>query len=365
MPSSRSLFAPPAPRDSHRDSPTSSRRHTRHARRPLRFAGLALPAVALVLAGCGTSASADSEAASPTESSETTATGFPVTVDNCGTEVTFDSAPERVLTVKSSTLELMLALGLGDRIIGSAFSDGPVPEEFAAAASGIETISDKVPSQEVALELEPDLVYAGWESNFSADGVGDRDQLEQLGVHTYVAPAACKAAGYMPDPLTFNEVFAEFTEVGEIFGVPDVAAGLVAGQQAELDAIEPNTEGLSALWYSSGSDTPYVGAGIGAPQMIMGAAGLDNIGADVHDTWTSMSWEAIADANPEVIVLVDAAWNTADSKIELLETNPVTAALPAVQEQRYVVLDFASTEAGVRNVGAVQTTVDQLEALGL
>jgi iron complex transport system substrate-binding protein len=75
-----------------------------------------------------------------------------------------------------------------------------------------------------------------------------------------------------------------------------------------------------------------------------------------------MSWEAIVDAEPDVIVLVDAAWNTAESKIELLESNPVTAALPAVQQQRYVILDFPSTEAGVRNVDAVAAIVEQLGA---
>ena len=249
-------------------------------------------------------------------------------------------------------------------MIGSAFSDGPLPEEFADAASDIEVVSDKVPSQEATLALEPDLVFAGWESNLSAEGAGERDALAKLGVASYVAPAACKGDGYMPDPLTFDEVFREFEEAGDLFGVPDAAADLVAEQQAELDAIEPNDEGLTALWYSSGTDTPYIGAGIGAPQMIMAAAGLDNVAKDVHDTWTSMSWEGIVDANPDVIVLVDAAWNTADAKMAQLEANQATAALPAVQQQRYVVLDFPSTEAGVRNVGAVAATVDQLAALG-
>ena len=168
----------------------------------------------------------------------------------------------------------------------------------------------------------------------------------------------------MPDPLTFDEVFGEFEQAGAIFDVPDAAADLVAEQRAALDAIEPNDEGLTALWYSSGDDTPFVGAGIGAPQMIMDAAGLENVAADVRDTWTSMGWEAIVAADPDVIVLVDAPWNTAESKIAKLEANAATAALPAVQAQRYVVVDFPSTEAGVRNVGAVASLVDQLGELG-
>lgn len=318
--------------------------------------------VAALLAGCAPAATAGGEP--PAAGAGAGASGFPLTIDNCGTEVTFEAAPERVVTIKSSTLELMLALGLEDRVIGSAFSDGPVPEQLADAASDIDALSDKVPSQEVTLGAEPDLVFAGWESNLTAEGAGDRDALAKLGVASYVAPAACKGEDYMPNPLTFDEVFRGFDEAGAIFGVPDAAAELVASQRAALDAIEPSDAGLTALWYSSGDDTPFVGAGIGAPQMIMQAAGLENIAADVEDTWTSMGWEAIVAADPDVIVLVDAAWNTAEHKIAQLEGNPATAALPAVQAQRYVVVDFPATEAGVRNVDAVASIVEQLGRLG-
>ncbi|HET8778984.1 MAG TPA: ABC transporter substrate-binding protein, partial [Agromyces sp.] len=247
---------------------------------------LAAAASVALLAGCAAPAASDA-GARDAGGADAAASGFPLTVDNCGTEVTFESAPERVVTIKSSTLELLLALGLEDRVIGTAFSDGPVPDEFAGAASGLEVLSEKVPSQEATLAAEPDLVYAGWESNLTAEGAGDRDTLAKLGVATYVAPAACKGEGYMPNPLTFDEVFREFEEVGAIFGVPDAAADLIATQRAALDAVEPNDAGLTALWYSSGSDTPFVGAGIGAPQMIMDAAGLTNIFAGVHDSWTS------------------------------------------------------------------------------
>jgi iron complex transport system substrate-binding protein len=335
---------------------SSPSRRSRRSRTGVIAASIAVTAL---LTGCA--ATAGDAAASDRPDAATS--GYPLTIDNCGTEVTFDSAPERVVTIKSSTLELLLALGLEDRVIGSAFSDGPTPEAYAETASGIDVLSDKVPSQEATLAAEPDLVFAGWESNLSAEGAGDRETLAKLGVGTYVAPAACKDEGYMPNPLTFDEVFREFEEAGDIFGVPDAAADLVASQRAELDAIEPNGDGLTALWYSSGTETPFVGAGIGAPQMIMQAAGLENIAADVDDTWTSMGWEAIVAANPDVIVLVDAAWNTAEQKIEHLESSAATAALPAVQAERYLVVDFPATEAGVRNVSAVASLVEQLAAL--
>jgi iron complex transport system substrate-binding protein len=258
---------------------------------------------------------------------------------------------------------MVLALGAGDRLVGTAFADGEPPADLAGAAAGTPVLAEKNPAPEAVLELEPDLVYAGWESNLSADGAGERSMYAGLGIATYVSPAACKAPGHQPEKLTFDLVFDEITEMGRILGAQDPADRLVADQRAELAAVEPSDAGLSALWYSSGEDTPYVGAGIGAPQMILEAVGLENVAADVADTWTSLSWEAVAERDPDVIVLVDSSWNTAAHKIELLEANPVTAALPAVRERRYLTVPFPATEAGVRNVPAVTDLAAQLAQL--
>ena len=285
-------------------------------------------------------------------------TSAPVTVDNCGVEVTFDAAPERVITIKSSTTELLLALGLGDRIIGTGFQDGPVPQEWAAAAADIPSISDFVPSEEAVLELEPDLIFAGWESNFSAEGVGERAELESLGVHTYVAPSACRSI--QPPKLTFDDVFGQIQEVADVFRVD--ASALLDAQAATLAGLESSRAGLdrTALWYSSGDDTPYVGAGLGAPQLILETVGLTNIAADVDATWAPLNWEVVVDADPDFIVLVDAAWNTAASKIAMLEASPATSELTAVKNGRYLIVPFAATEAGVRTVEAAADLREQI-----
>ncbi|MCA5893280.1 putative F420-0 ABC transporter substrate-binding protein [Isoptericola sp. NEAU-Y5] len=328
---------------------------------------LALLVLALPLAGC---AGGDAGAASPPArggSPGTTAVTTAVTVDNCGFDVVVDAPPERVVTIKSSATEMLLALGLGDRIVGSAFLDGPVPDSLAGAAADVpavaEPMADQVPGTEAVLGLEPDLVYAGWESNLTAEGAGDRATLAKLGVATYVSPAACKEPGYMPDPLTFDDLFAEIGEVGQIFGATDAAEALVAEQRETLASVSPDDRGLSALWYSSGDDIPYVGAGIGAPQMIMDAVGLENVAGDVHDTWTSYAWEEAIAADPDVIVLVDATWNSAEDKIARLEGNAATARMTAVREGRYLTVPFPATEAGVRTVDAVVDLAAQLEEI--
>lgn len=341
----------------------------RRSRRAARAAMVAVPLV--LLAACAGTTPADDPVdtratadATPGAADQPEAV-FPVTVDNCGVEVTLDAPPERVVTIKSSATEMLLALGVGDRIVGTGFPDGPVPQEWADTAAGLPLLSDRVPAAEVVLGTEPDLVYAGWESNLTAEAAGDRATLADLGVATYVSPSACKDPAYQPDRLTFDAVFAEITEVASLLGVPEAAEALVTEQRAALDALAPDERGLTALWYSSGTDIPYVGAGIGAPQMLMDVVGLTNIAGDVSDTWTSFSWEQVVAVDPDVIVLVDADWNTADAKRELLAGNPITANLTAVREGRFLVVPFAASEAGVRNVPAAVDLAAQLAALDL
>ena len=288
-------------------------------------------------------------------------TNYPLTLDNCGFEVTLAAAPKRVLTIKSTATEMLLALGLGDRIAGVGFQDGPAPEPWTAAAAALHVVSDKLPSQEAALEVEPDFIYGGWESNFAADGVGERPTLAALGVAGYVSPAACRSI--KPAKLTFDDVFAQIGEMGTIFDAAPAAEALVAEQKAALAAVSPDARGLTALWYSSGTKAPYVGAGSGAPQMMLEALGLDNIMADVDDGWVAASWEAVVDANPDVIVLVDATWNSAEQKKKLLAENPITSQLDAVINQRYLIIPFPASEAGVRNVGATVDMAAQLSGL--
>ncbi|NUR87727.1 MAG: hypothetical protein HOY71_26890, partial [Nonomuraea sp.] len=71
----------------------------------------------LTLASCGQTPAAERPAATAAASQA----GFPVTVENCGRELTFDKPPSKVVTGYHPSLETLLALGLGDRIAGRTF----------------------------------------------------------------------------------------------------------------------------------------------------------------------------------------------------------------------------------------------------
>jgi len=315
-------------------------------------------------AASGPTTASPASSTSPATTPAATQDPYPLTLTNCGVEVTVPSAPQRIVTIKSSTTELALALGLADRMVGSAFLDGPLAPEVAAQGAAVPVISDALPNAESVLELAPDLVFAGWESNLTAEGAGERDVLAGLGIASYVPPAACRESG-PPPVMSFDVLFEQIVEAGDVLGAPEAAAQLVADQRSRIEAVLPDARGLDALWYSSGSQTPYVGAGTGVPQMILEAAGLTNIAADVADSWTSLAWEEVVARDPDVIVLVDSAWNTAENKKQVLAENPATSALDAVREERYLVVPFPATEAGVRNVVAVESLVEQLAGLSL
>ena len=48
------------------------------------------------------------------------ATQYPLTLQNCGSTVTFDKAPQRVVSIGQSSTEILLSLGLADKIVGTA-----------------------------------------------------------------------------------------------------------------------------------------------------------------------------------------------------------------------------------------------------
>lgn len=315
---------------------------------------IAVLACATVLAAC---APADAPAGAPPGGS----------VTSCGTTVRVPVGAHAVVALKSATVETVVALGGAQQLVGVAALDGELPTQVTGVDDAVwdvtlPILSAEVPSFEAVLDLTPDLILAGWESNLSAEGAGAREDWTRLEVPTWVSPSACRDPAEQPDRLTFDHVFAEIEAVGVLLGREDEAAAIVSAQRAALADLTERTSSPDrprTLWWSSGTDTPYIGGGIGAPHLIMDTAGLSNVAADIADTWAPLSWEEIAARDPEVIVLVDSTWNTAAHKRAALAANPVTAALEAVRAERYLVVPFPATQAGVRTLDAARTLASQ------
>jgi iron complex transport system substrate-binding protein len=321
---------------------------------------------ALLLAGCGQSAAPAQRSAG--------AAGYPRSVPNCGRAVVIDAPPARAVSLNQGSTEILLSLGLADRMVGTATWTDPVRPDLAADNGRVPQLAADKPALETVLDTEPDLVTASFAGTLGPGGVADRDEFARLGVPTYLAPSDCvgkatgSADGSRAAPLTMDLVYDEIRDLAKIFDVPDRGAGLSAELQGRMTTARAVADVDIAFWFSD-VRTPYMAGCCGAPGIIAATVGARNVFADTTDEWPQVSWEAVAARDPDVLVLADLSRRTIEgdslaTKIQFLESNPVTARLTAVREKRYIVVNGADLNPSIRTVDGAEKVANRLRELG-
>ncbi|RKS06764.1 iron complex transport system substrate-binding protein [Nocardiopsis sp. Huas11] len=338
----------------------------RSALRPLAL----LLAPSLLLTACGPSAG---EQAAGSGSGDTT------TIDNCGHEVSVQAPPERVVSLNQGTTEILLSLGLEDRVVGTATWTDPIMEGLEEANEGVPRLADDNPSFEAVLDAEPDFVTASFVSTLGTGGVATREQFEELGVPTYVSPTDCGTGkdnesggdGSRSEPLTLDAVYGEIHDLARVFGVEERGDALVAELEGRVDAATADLDAsdTSLMYWFSDSRSPYLAGCCGAPGAITRAVGAQNAFDDTHDEWPQINWETVADRDPDVIVLGDLTREaqtaeSAEAKIEFLESDPATRNLTAVREGRYILLSGQAMNPSIRTVEGIEHVAAGLRDLG-
>ncbi|WP_433410420.1 ABC transporter substrate-binding protein [Saccharomonospora azurea] len=324
-----------------------------------------LPALALSIASLLPSACVGAPDDADAETAASTAE-YPVEISSCGVTTTVDAPPTSAVTLNQGATEVVLALGAADQLVGTAYLDDAVPDRWQAAYESVPVLSEQYPDHETVMAAEPDFVYASYLSAFDSEAAGDRATLHELGAATYVSPFGCGTGASTRD-ITFDTVWQEIADVATVFGVPERADRLREEQARQLDALrrEAAGEGIEVFWFDSGVKTAFAGAGDGGPQLVLDAIGATNVFADVEGGWADVSWEDVVVADPEVIVLADAAWSTAEDKIALLQRDEVLSQLDAVRHERFVTIPFSESTPGVRLVEGATSVAEQIRALGL
>ncbi|AXQ96226.1 ABC transporter substrate-binding protein (plasmid) [Cereibacter azotoformans] len=312
-------------------------------------------------------------------------TTYPLSLTNCGVDLTFDKAPESAVTVGQAATEILYSLGLGDKVLGTSVWFTKVLPEFEELNSKVERLADNDPSFESVVNRKPDLVAVQYEWHVGPQGiVATREQFADVGIPTYILPADCwkkdnttGSDGTRQALFEMKSVYAGVTELGRIFNVPDKGEELVATLKSrEAAAIEKaralNLTGASALfWFSSAEMDvdPYVAGRKGPPGYMMEKLGLRNV-VESDEEWPTVSWETIARANPSVIVVARMERrrfpaDDVEKKLEFLKTDPVASQMDAVKNNRIVILDAHSMDPSIRNVTALETLAEALPAFGL
>jgi len=286
-------------------------------------------------------------------------------IESCETVSHFEAVPSRVITLNQQATEIMLALGLEGHLAGTAYLDDAIPERWKAAYDSVPVISERYPAREVVLAKNPDLLFAGFNSAFGEKALGAQQDWNDLGIGTYLVNVECRNLHPADVKLTTEPLFIDLERIGALFGVEDRAAAVAADIRDRLDAVAGANpgQGRRAFLYDSGTETAFSAGCCGAPGLLLDAVGLENIAAGVEGRWADLAWEAVVAGDPEVIVLIEAEWSTAEEKIAHLKADPVLSELEAVREDRFVTIPFSSTVLGVRFVEGVEQLGADLAAL--
>ncbi|MBN8243419.1 ABC transporter substrate-binding protein [Nitratireductor aquimarinus] len=289
--------------------------------------------------------------------------GFPYTDENCGYTTTYEVPPARAVTLSNNATEMMLALGLEDRMAGTSYmANLKISPQYEAAYNTVPVLSPLVATTEQLIEAEADFVYAGYPDGFS-ESRHTRDQLHDLGMKTRLNTEGCNLGKF-----GFEELYAEIRSMSAIFGVRERGEALIADIEERLAEVEAKLDGVEAMpvfIFNGGESAPRAVLGNTMLSHVVERAGGANIFGDVANRYGQVSWEQIAERAPEYIVVYysgtaggqvvgDPAGELGQARIEILKANPTVENVPGIAGEKFVTIDSVWGQPGPSSIDAVE-----------
>ncbi|MCW2961945.1 MAG: periplasmic binding protein [Thermoleophilia bacterium] len=276
--------------------------------------------LALTLAACGDGPAADD---APARSGPA---AFPVTItDAAGDKVVVRDRPKRIVALFDVNVATLDEIGADAQIVGI--------DDFAAAPKDAPASLPRIGGDnfqfdaEAVVELEPDLVITSIGTEDALD-----QQLRDVGIQVL-------SLGY---PGTIDATLDHVTTLGAVSGHVDEASALVDELRSGIDRvtdIAADTAPVKVYYETdaSVSGKPYtVGPGSLIDELLA-RAGARNVFADASGFAPQVSFEAIVDAQPAVIVLADAKGFVGPRflgavTVDSVEARPGFDTIPAVRD---------------------------------
>jgi iron complex transport system substrate-binding protein len=306
-------------------------------------------AIAFLLAGCGAEVAPAAGAPAP------------VMVPRCGEEVPYQR-PQRAVVYEAGSADKLFSLGLTDAVRGYVMppANPPVEESpWAADYAEVELLSTDLLNRELVVDAGADLVVAGWRSGFSDQRGITPEILDGLGIQSFMHTETCYNYPNFPERTApFEALYTDLERLGRIFGVEDRASAYVEELRGRVAAIQQAAPRLdpppSVFLYDSGTDRPFTAANQVPPNEIIQFAGARNIFADLEGRWTDVGWEAVVQAQPEIIIVLDYQDQPAEEKIAFLKSHPALGEVPAIRNDRFYLLDYNEAISGPRIVDGAE-----------
>ncbi|MFJ7954369.1 ABC transporter substrate-binding protein [Lysinibacillus sp. NPDC096418] len=278
---------------------------------------------------------------------------------------TFEKAPERIVTNNPSSIELLLELGLEDKIVGILNPDNEVKGKHAETIAKLHNLGDKkTVSRETVVGIEPDIVV-GRSVMFNDENIGSIATLNQFEINVY-----SQSASHINQNPKLTSVIDDVLTLGKIFDVNDRAEEYAAELQARYDKIvkkikENKTDEKLTILAMARFDTSA-----GTFSNFITSQGLQKDAIEVINLESAMegsngglNYESLISTNPDVILYITADRNIEyDSKaIETLLSEPLIKDVSAISEGHIYETTYDDfMDYGVRIFDIVETLSNEL-----
>lgn len=216
--------------------------------------------------------------------------------DGLGRSVELPVEVKSIVSLAPSNTELLYAVGAGDQVVArDEFSNFP---EAAASLPSIGGSMSKYNVEQI-VALKPDLVLAA-EIN-TPELV---KSLEDAGLKVY----------YLKNPTNLDGLYTNLETIGTLTGKSADAEKLIASLKERVEAVKAKaaavTEKPRVFYELDATDpakpwTPGPGSFVNE---LISLAGAENVASSLDMAWAQMSLEAILVADPQIILLGDAAY---------------------------------------------------------
>lgn len=208
-------------------------------------------------------------------------------IDDAGRAVRLEGPAQRVVSLSPSATELLFAIGAGHRVVGRTrwCADPPEVSKVPSVGDGL------APNVEMIVAQRPDLVVF-YHSGMNAAAI---EQLERLGIAT---------ASVQLDGLA--DLSRAALLLGRLTGDSGRADTLVRAFERELAAVStPPPSDAPSVLILAWDNPPIVIGSASFLSEIVDRAGARNAFADLEQPSGSVSLEAIAARDPDVVLLTE------------------------------------------------------------
>lgn len=285
-----------------------------------KFFALAIAVVmAISLAACSSSTPGSSETTTDSAQSSQPETVTIKSLNANGEEVDLEVPynPQRIAILDMASLDILDALGVGDRVVGSATTSLDYLQSYVTNTEAANLGTIKEADMEAVMACEPDVIFIGGRLSASYDA------LSEIAPVVYLATDS--EAGVV------ESVKKNANTVAAMFGLEDKAESLMADFDSRIQTLADFAKDKTAIVGLCTSGSFNVLGNDGRCSIIGREIGFDNVGVDAQNQTSThgneASFEYIVEKNPDYIFVMDrdAAIGTDGAKLaqEIMENELV------------------------------------------